>query len=314
MEWKTNDLLLVSGETARAGAFSPMEHEGKATFSREFLKNLFANFNAMQPLHLTHTSKDVDGYITSLGYDEGTDTIHYKGFVFNKEAKQRVEEDGFDSISPEIVVTEGDEANPINGYFSGFAFTRRPAIPGTSVSKNVISFSEIPESIENTPKQEEQNMVAETTTTVSNTSTPAMSVAEVELAKKQIEEQMNNYKNTISDLTNNVNKLTTDIESYKQTSASYKEKYEALLSSEVTKLEGELKEMGVEKPTEFAANLGIEDRIEVLKSAKVNFVKAAPISSPPAATVKADNKSSSEKKIEAAKANGIPEQFLKYIH
>jgi len=140
MEWKKPTYLSVDGTMARPGAFHGKD--GIITnITPAFIKNLFKHFNDALPFYLTHDNRDIIGFLTGLGYDELTDTISYDGLIFDSTNRNLIEKEGFDSISPELVITDGDSDNPVDGFISGAAFTITPAIPGTKAHHNVISFS-----------------------------------------------------------------------------------------------------------------------------------------------------------------------------
>lgn len=317
MEWKKTDLLGVESMMATEGTYTGLSQ--KATnFTPQFLKNCFNRFTGIKPLFLTHNGDRITmGYITSLGFDESDSTIHFKGIVFDEEKKKRVIEEGFDCISPEFELLSGTPEDPIDGQITGGAFTRFPAIPGTEVSKYALAFSAIDDSTQAIVNEETNDMVEQTIATpttndaTTTSSAPAYSAAEVELAKKQLDEQINSYKNTISTLTTELDTYKSKIESAEQSVASYKEKYETLLGGEVTKIEAELKAMGIETPGEFAKGLDVETRLEVLKSAKANLAKNSTLNAPPAGNI--DAKPPAKDRVEAARRMGLDEKYMKFL-
>jgi hypothetical protein len=138
-EWRNSSVLKVSGITIRPGTFT--SREGIVTpFTKELCRSLFSNFSSSTPLYLTHDDRNPCGYMNKLGYDSETDMIHYEGYVFDQKKAERIVNEGFDSVSPEI---EFDVINgvPINGSITGNAFVRQPAISGTTVTKQMVAFS-----------------------------------------------------------------------------------------------------------------------------------------------------------------------------
>jgi len=430
MEWKKPTFLSVDGNMARPGAFHGKD--GIITnITPNFIKNLFRHFNDALPFYLTHDNRDVVGFLTGLGYNDETDTISYNGIIFDSTNRNLIEKEGFDSISPEIVVTDGDSDNPLDGFLTGAAFTINPAIPGTKANHNVISFSayegdgvipphkfsykensssswsrptlsdftdksfeelsaqeigviaghfawaaeyppksfsdlkfphhdpkthdvvwggvvaamaavngaRTPASISDADKSAVYSHLAkhykefdkevpkkmfelgEAMVTENPIKQPeegvklpqsAVSQAEVELAKRQLDDTLTSYKSQIETLSADLNTYKTKAETLETSFTSYKEKYETLLKSEVAKAENDLIELGIEKPTEFAANLDPESRLEVLKSAKVHLVKTGKISKPIDQKIEAKPPENDRKT--RAKAMGIPDEYLSYIH
>lgn len=302
---------------AKEGTFVGLS-EKATNFTLQFLKNCFNRFNNIQPLFLTHNGDRVPmGYITSLGLDESDGTIHFKGIVFDEERKQRLINEGFDCISPEIELLSGTYENPVDGRIVGGAFTRNPAIDGTNVSKCVLAFSAVEDTtpvVEPEPENEETNMPEDETSTVvsNNSTTTSYNVAEVELAKRQINDQMETYKTTINALTTERDDYKSRVENLEQSASTYKEKYEALVGGEVSKLEAELKMLGIEKPGEFAPGLDVETRLEVLKSAKANLAKNSNLNTPPATNLESTTSRSTDRK-EVARKMGLSEEYLKFL-
>lgn len=139
IEWRNSSVLKVTGVTVRPGTF--MSREGIVTpFTPELCHSLFSNFKDSTPSYLTHDDRDPCGYMCKLGYDNETDMIHYEGYVFDNAKAQRIVDENFDSVSPEI---EFDMENgiPKTGRITGIAFVRNPAIKGTSVTKQRVAFS-----------------------------------------------------------------------------------------------------------------------------------------------------------------------------
>lgn len=325
MEWKKPEFLSVSGNMAYPGTFRGTS--GKVTsFTKDFIKTLFARFTDSIPLHLTHSERGIVGFITGLGYDEATDTIHYDGVIFNSDTKKYIEEQGFNSISPEISVLKGDEEEPLEGVISGAAFVRVPAIPNTITAYNTISFSAYdgditPEMATVLPASSPSNEERDEVMTENPIKQPdegiklhasAVNMAEVELAKRQIEDRLKSYESQINTLSGDLNTFKSKAEELEVRSTEYKSKYENLLKAEIAKAESELAELGIDKPSEFANSLDVESRLEVLKSAKTHLLKTGKLHKPPEGKLEAAPKPE-DNKVERAKQMGISEEYLRYI-
>ena len=312
MKWKKNDVYQMTGVSATPGKVTDMTGT-EYDVTPELLKTVFDNFDDAIPAYFTHSNRDPIGFITDLAYDESSDKIHYKGYMFKKE-KERIANEGFNMVSPEIENID----NPSASFMTGLAYTSRPAMDNGE-SECSIMFSEVENELEII---KEDDKVVETTEAapVETATQPveavkpanAASAAEIELAKQALKGNIEADKSRISELESANGKITQEYDSTKEQLDSYRKKYEAILSSEVTGLEAELKRSGFDKPEEFAKGFGVEERLELLKSAKASIAKKAPISSPPDAIGGQVNKKNDD--VAVAKKFGITnEKLLKYL-
>lgn len=139
-EWRNSSVLKVTGVTVRPGTYR--SREGIETpFTRELCKTIFSNFSSSVPNFLTHDDRESCGYMYKLGYDAETDEILYEGFIFDKNKATRVKEEEFNSVSPELDLDVDDNGNIVNARITGVAFVRKPAISGTTVTKQMVAFS-----------------------------------------------------------------------------------------------------------------------------------------------------------------------------
>lgn len=316
MKWKKNDVYQMTGVSATPGEF--VDATGtKYNVTPELLNAVFDNFDDAVPAYFTHANRDPIGFITDLAYEESDNTIHYKGYIFKKE-KERIATEGFNMVSPEI---DGivDPANPTNGILTGLAYTSRPAMDvGESVC--TVMFSEVENELD-----QGENKVTEASNTQSAPApvqeprveavkpVSATNAAEIELAKQALEGNIKADKERISKLEGDFTNLNTEYETTKQKLDGYREKYETILSTKVSELENELKKSGFEKPEEFAKDFGVEERLELLESAKASIAKTKPVSSPPETPIggQIDDKNDAKK---VAKKFGITnERLLKYL-
>jgi len=94
----------------------------------------------------------------------------------------------------------------------------------------------------------------------------------------------------------------------------YKVKYEALLNEKANTLVSELKGIGLKEPDKIGNGLTPEQRISVLTSVKENVLKTTPVTTPPTGIITPAPVPTSESKLEELmKANGIGDQFKKYL-
>lgn len=139
-EWRNSSVLKVTGVTVRPGTYR--SREGIETpFTRELCKTIFSNFSSSVPNFLTHDDRESCGYMYKLGYDAETDEILYEGFIFDKNKATRVKEEEFNSVSPELDLDVDNNGNIVDARITGVAFVRKPAISGTTVTKQMVAFS-----------------------------------------------------------------------------------------------------------------------------------------------------------------------------
>lgn len=317
MKWKKNNVYQMTGVSATPGHFTDAKGV-KYNVTPELLKTVFDNFDEAIPALFTHSKRDPIGFITDLAYEESDNTIHYKGYIFKKE-KERITNEGFDMVSPEIDGID-DPSNPTTGRMTALAYTSRPAMP---VGKSVCSvmFSDVENELEIVDKKEEkmvettQEPVAPAVAKPVEAVRPvdAVSAAEIELAKQALKGNIDADKERISKLETDYSRVSADYDATKQNLDSYREKYEKVLSGEVGALEAELKKKGFEKPEEFAKGFGVEERLELLKSAKASIAKTAPLSSPPETEIGGQINDSGSMKNVAKKFGIKSEGLLKYL-
>lgn len=139
-EWRNSSVLKVTGVTVRPGTYR--SREGIETpFTRDLCKTIFSNFSSSVPNFLTHDDRESCGYMYKLGYDAETDEILYEGFIFDKDKATRIKEEEFNSVSPELDLDVDSSGNIVNAKITGVAFVRKPAISGTTVTKQMVAFS-----------------------------------------------------------------------------------------------------------------------------------------------------------------------------
>lgn len=318
MKWKKNDVYQMTGVYATPGKFKDATGTDY-NVTPELLKTVFDNFDDAVPAYFTHSNRDPIGFITDLAYNDSDNTIHYKGYIFKKE-KERITEEGFDMVSPEIDGID-DPMNPSTGILTGLAYTSRPAM---DVGKSVCSvmFSEVENELEQGEKE-----VTETKPTAESTQVPtteqkpveavkpvdAASAAEIELAKQALKGNIAADKGRISELESEIGRITGEYDSTKEKLDSYREKYNSILSTKVTALEKELKDKGFDKPEEFAKDFDVEARLELLESAKASIAKTTPVSAPPETDIGAQVGNNDSMKKVANKFGITNEKLLKYL-
>lgn len=331
MEWKSDNLLKVSGITARKGIFTGLDGE-ETCFSPEFLRSLFDGFDQTIPLFFTHYDSTPIGFVHKIGYNEEDDTITYDGVVFNKSIADKILNEGYDKLSPDIRINSSDASNPRSGVLTGAAFTRSPAIPGTDVEKNYIHFSAPAES-EQIGLESKKSVVEEKPSEIIvkdgryvlvnsgenkmenvNKSSPA-EAAEIELAKKELEERISQDREKLSELSNELEQNRNKATELENQYLEYKEKYESMVAKDVAKEEEQLKEIGFDNPEEYAKDFEIDKRLALLREMRSQLISNSKLNKPLATDKSPESKtpSQAEDKISRAKKIGISEEYLKFL-
>lgn len=262
--WKGSNVFHVKGPYARPGEFKSKDGQ-TYKFTTEFLDSIYDKFNKPVPFYLTHADRDKIGWLYKVGND-GENEHFYEGFVFDEDKRRRIEEEGFDKVSPEIDIVLNSNGDAIDGTLLGMAFTRTPAIADTTLEGHIVSFSTIDEPIiEKEEKIEGENEMTE----------------DVSVLKAQFEEEKNSimtdHKNKIAEFEASIESLTQELEDAKNTTASIMEKYDAILTKQSEGVVAELKSLGFKEPEKIGASLSAEQRFDVLVGVKSQFAKSAPL-------------------------------------
>lgn len=186
MDWKKTDILMLEGEMANPGEFTSMDKQ-KTRLTPEFYRRVFDKFDKNSPLYISHGDRNPIGSVTSVGYDTETNVLHYRGIATDYDRARFAEEQGFDYVSPEFEVTEWEQDGNIqvalDGYLTGLALTRKPAIyKNAESSRNWIAFSEVENELDTEQPKMPQND-APTTAPVIEQAKEAPEVKEVIIEK-----------------------------------------------------------------------------------------------------------------------------------
>lgn len=335
IDWVSSNILKVSGDTARTGLVT--SREGKTIeFTEDDLKDLCQNFVEPIPLYLTHDDKTPCGFINKLGYEKATDKLKLMGFVFDKKKAEKIQEDGYNKISPEITVDRDDITGKIKrAFMTAGAFVKVPMFDNSPVSTIPVCFGDpiagntvksymtentntaIPTVKANadgsyTVEFNKGTQFTDTTTGTSSgytyqppivvnpptVTTPVAPIDEDAIVKKVKAALEGEYA-----------PLKTELESTKAAASDYKTKYEGVLTDKLNSTLEELKSLGVVKPEDIGADLPIEQRIGVLSNVKTNIVKASPSTTPVTTPVTVATPQSN-KVDDVLKEIGISKDFL----
>lgn len=313
LNWKSTDILKVSGSTLIKGKFTAgipssdgIIREGKPTdFTPEIIEMLYKNIESHVPYYLGHkldpTRKTI-GYAYKFGLPPTKDDLKHQGFVFDENAKVKITTEGHDSISPEIDFTIDQEGKVIDAHLEGMAFVPNPAIDGTETQTALAVFSKTSEDKNMTADEylkgkglscEEISHVrklfddapAAAATPETGTSATLNSAAPTTTGSTGM---WNAPQTTTAPATTqetkpaeNIEQLRGQIDNLKSQYEQQVAKTEQLLGIQYDGIVNELKELGVDNPGEIVKGLPTENKITVLSKMKGTLIKKAPMSKAP---------------------------------
>jgi uncharacterized protein (UPF0335 family) len=131
---KVNGAAITKGECRSA--------EGKEfNFTEPLMNKILSHFNEAVPLKIEHGDTPEVGRAYKLGFDPSSKNIPFEGHVYGDDKRRVIESYGYNKISPEIDFTFDAEGNPIDGVITALAFVKVPAMDGTEVNCQKMTFS-----------------------------------------------------------------------------------------------------------------------------------------------------------------------------
>lgn len=319
VKWKSANILKVFGSTIKKGTFTG----GKATpsgvivkdeptnFTPSYIGKLFENIHTHVPFYVGHDTgyRQPVGYAYKFGVTDNLDDIKYNGFVFSKDAYQKITVEGYDYVSPEI---REDNGIP---YLEGISFVRNPSIDGTDVIAEPTVFSK-PTSDNGVGEQSNMtDVTSETPTTSSNVSGQPINIY---MPTQQAAQPTNIQTPSTTSNDPVIADIKAQMEDYKAKFEAQSAKTEQLLTAQYHSISNELKGLGIEDPSTIVHGLPTEQKIAVLSKMKESIAKNKPIAQPTTSTtedtnvnaVATNNKALKEAMSELG-LNG--EEYQKYI-
>lgn len=327
LNWKSSEILRVSGSIVKEGVFTGHEAGNQSKlvgkFTPDVIAKMFDNITEHIPLYVGHDSTNpkrrLVGYAYKFGKTPTNDDIQVEGFVFDPQAQRKIITEGWDSFSPEIEFTNDESGNHVNAFATGLAFVPNPAIDGTQASKEITVFSNADD--------KEGNM-----STIEFLKSKGLTDAEIVSVKKGLfEEGSSNDTPPAAEATPPPPKPTPTTTTPPHAGMSAEQrlkqveneladtrskledsvvKNEQLLGMQYDTLVGELKSLGFDNPSEIVKTLPTESKIAVLSKLKAGAIKkkemAKPSENPGNASDSATNPSQDQLINEALKDLGIP--------
>jgi hypothetical protein len=285
ISWKSAEILKVFGTTIREGIYTGGKTEvaggittrdSPTQFTPAKIARIYENITTHVPLYLGHdggpTRKPI-GYAYKFGVTETLDDIKYNGFIFDKDAMQKIITEGYDRVSPEI--TEDVE------HLVGIAFVPNPAIDGTEADMEQIVFSKGDTNIPGG----DNSMTDETTTTQ-----PVPAQTHVQPVPAAVKTE------TVIPAVPDVSALVTQVEDFRGKYEQATAKIETLMTQQYDTVVAEMKSLGVSDPGSIVRGLPTEQKIAVLSKMKESIVLNKPLASP-TPTSPADDKSEVDKAL-----------------
>jgi len=304
VKWQRgDDVLQVEGTLIYPGTFTGLD--GVPTkFTEEALKDIFESIDGNIPFKLTHFSDKIIGYATKFGWDEDQKAILFKGYIFDSDAKSKIEQDGYDHVSGEFEVELSDDGEVVGGILKAIAFVPNPAVENAGIEEaKAVALSkgeEVKEMAERPTKEaffnwlEEQLKAADVSaddikkvmdilTKVikvpypypypSPTSMEGMCMEEGEKKFAEYEAEIEKLKKELAAAQTELETTKSELESAVKALEEYKAKVVEFKEREFKALSEELKELGITEPEAIVEGISdIEQKIAILQKVKENLV------------------------------------------
>lgn len=273
VKWKrAGDVLEVEGVLIYPGVFYGLD--GKPTrFTAEVLREIIEGIDENIPLKLTHFDDRYIGYATRFGIDDDG-TVWFKGYVFDEEAIEKIEKDGYDGASGEFKLEmDGEEA--VGGFLDAIAFVSMPAATHAGV-KEAKSIALERGDVE----MEEEEMARKSPDEFFKwieDKLKAKGVDKVDDVMKVIKEAIKYpypypYPKA-QGMEEKVKELETELENVRKELETYRSKWMELKQKELEKVVDELQKVGVSKPLEVVEDIeDVERKIAILQKMKETIV------------------------------------------
>ena len=156
--WKTSTNLKVNGAAITKGECKSAE--GKSfDFTDELMNKILSHFNDAVPLKIEHGNTPEVGRAHKLGFDSVSQNLPFVGHVYGDDKRKLIESYGYNKISPEIDFTfDATTGEPIDGVITALAFVKVPAMEGTEVNCERMTFS-APSAIEGSKDMNQEGIM-----------------------------------------------------------------------------------------------------------------------------------------------------------
>lgn len=305
MRWKSAEILKVFGTTIKEGTFTgskataqgTITKDKPTTFTPEYISKVYENIKTHVPIVIDHKAGDneVVGYAFKVGITDTHDDLKYSGFIFSKDAMDKITMGGYSRVSPEI----DDKYDPVTGELldarlERIAFVQNPAITGTEADAEHVVFSKGDNMTEGNATEGNAGETATAQTTTQTTDKPTQVVEHQEIVTPDRGFGKLGSKNSgEGNVAGDVAELSTKMNEYKTTSEHLAAKVDQLLTERYEGIVAELKGQGIEDPGKIVHGLPVEQKITVLSKMKETVVKTKPLATTPVSTGGSDGGSQS---------------------
>lgn len=297
VRWKSAEILKVFGTTIREGVYTGNKLDVASgnivpdvptEFTPERIARIYDNIKTHVPIYLGHSAspdRKPIGYAFKFGVTETLDDIKYSGFIFDRDAINKIVAGGYNKVSPEL----NDTADELQAL----AFVQDPAIKGTEAEEMELKVFNAPETLSTEGVQPmTENIQQEQVQTTTVVEKPATTTG-------------NPVDPRIDDLAKQVEEFRTK---YEQANA----RIESLLTQQYDTIVAEMKGLGVSDPGSIVRGLPTEQKIAVLSKMKESIVLNKPIATP--TTVPSPAEKQSDALDDVLAELGIPkEKYLSMI-
>ena len=303
-KWSSSEVLKVSGVIARQGVFtghSPdlgtKEHPGfrESAFTPTVLDKITSNFKKPVPIYIDHSyepsskRKEV-GKSFKLGNSPQRDNISHEGIVWDDAGRQKIENEGYDRISPEIDIEYDTQGNIVDAKVTAVVYVRNPSIGGTGGQVMAMCFDKglntpkgdlsMPNEPITPPSGGEQ--VPPSVPPAQPPTVPAVQPVVQKPVAQTPEPQVHEAQRKVQYVTDpalvaQINELSQKLAQYDAVVPSLIQQNEVMKTQQLAVVAGELKEFGIEAPEALVDGLPVDGKIKALTQLKERLIKTAPM-------------------------------------
>lgn len=303
VKWKSAEVLKVYGTTIREGIYTGNKLDvasGKIVpdlpteFTPDRIARIYDNIKTHVPIYLGHSAspdRKPIGYAFKFGVTETLDDIKYSGFIFDKDAINKIVVEGYNKVSPEL----NDDISELQAL----AFVQVPAIEGTEAEQMELKVFNAPAQIDNKGAQTmTENEGVQPTTNVQTMANVQPSSVVPSLTNVHTQ-PMTNVQPPVntpaperqSDIPVRVEELSKQVEEFRSKYEQANARIESLLTQQYDAVVAEMKGLGVSDPGSIVRGLPTEQKIAVLSKMKESIIMNKPIAGPTTSPAPADKSS-----------------------
>lgn len=308
-KWNTSRVLKVGGVIARQGVFTGHSPDlnGQGTpefkesrFTPTVLEMITGNFKGNIPIYIDHSydktkpRKEI-GRSFKMGTSEMRDSVSHEGFVWDPEGQKKIEEEGYNQVSPEFELLFDPQGNIVDAIPKAITYVKNPAIGGTEGQCMAMCFSTGPqggnqmaEGDQNPPASGGQqnppaNPQVPPAAPLKNEQPPAQQPPAPPAPPVQQPPVPLVQAPAGPDpaLVKQLNDLADKLKQYDAVMPGLIQQNEQMKTQQLGVITNSLKELGIDNPEALVEGLPVEGKIKALTQLQANLAKSIPLVKPP---------------------------------